>query len=111
MDALKREEIINKYLEDLDNNLLFKELIKINEEIKNKYFYLLSNFQITKSELEKANKKYSNYNDLKNKYQIAKTNLFSKEEVKRYFEIRNKLEDLINNDLKSVYEDVVIKID
>lgn len=111
MDALKREEIINKYLNDLDNNLLFKKVIELNKLIKEKYFYLLSEYELSKSNLEKANKYYSNYNDLKNKYQKAKTNLFSKEEVKEYFKIRNKLEDLINNDLKSVYEDVVIKID
>lgn len=107
MDALTWQQEIDKYIDTIKDNKVYQDLIKTYKLIKDKYYYLLSEFIIAKDNFTKANKYYPNYEVLKTKYQEAKIKLYEKEEVKEYFFLQHELEDLINTDIKELYEDLI----
>lgn len=110
MDALKWEKITNDYLNYLNNDPDYLKLIELANIINNKYYYLINDFNIKKEYLAKADNKYYDFDKLKEDYRLAKVKLYSKEEVQTYLEIRRKIENKINNDLKEIYEKVILNI-
>lgn len=110
MDALKWKKITNDYLNYLNNDPDYLKLIELANVINNRYYYLINDFNIKKEYLAKANYKYREYDKLKEDYRLAKIKLYSKEEVQKYLEIRRKVENKINIDLKEIYEKVILNI-
>lgn len=103
MDYIKLYENIDKYIDSVKELDIYKEYINLTIYIKDNYADLINKYKLSKAKYEDAlsiSTSYPGISNLKNNYILAKGELFSKEEVKEYFNLTHKLEDIFNNDLK-----------
>lgn len=104
------EELIDNYFDDLIKIDEFQELLKLKEIIMNKYKNLIVGFR-TKESIYLDMKRFEGteqYNKVKNDFVLAKKSLYEKEEIKRYFYLENKIQEIIDadiNEIKSVISD------
>lgn len=105
MDYLKINDLVDAYTNEIKDKAIFKELLNLKETIVIKYQKEITLYEEAKIKLEEA-LKYGNYHpnlaSYKENYQLRKIDLYSKEEVKKYFSLYRKLENLINSDFKEI---------
>lgn len=95
-------ELIDDYFNNLIELPEFKRLLELKNIIRKKYSLLIVGFKTNEANYNDA-KRYKDYmngfNELKNKLIDSKRKLYEKEEVKEYFELEKKIQNIINNDL------------
>ena len=95
-------ELIDDYFNNLIELPEFKRLLELKDIIRKKYSLLIVGFKTNEANYNDA-KRYKDYmndfNELKNKLIDSKRKLYEKEEVKEYFELEKKIQNIINNDL------------
>ena len=110
MDYLVLNRELENYIKDLKSTSEYKELKEVYAVILEKYSDLVNEFTKAKESLEKA-MEYGDYypglKDLKLKYQDAKTNLYSKPELKRYFELTKDIEEMANSTLAEIKNEII----
>jgi len=103
------DELINEYLNELYNISEFKRLIELKNLIDIKYKNEIISLKTNESLYNEA-LKYSNYypniDNLKNNYIKSKANLYSKDEVKEYFDLERKINEYINNDIDDIKKNI-----
>ena len=104
------EELIDKYFDELIKIDEFKELLDLKKIIMDKYKNLIISFR-TKEAIYLDMKRFESnpeFKKVKEDFILAKKNLYSKEEVKRYFYLENKIQEIIDldiNEIKKVISD------
>lgn len=97
------EKILNQtylLIDEIKNTNEYKTLIKLNSLILTKYRDEIKEYTKTFNIFNEAFKigkdYYPNFKEVANNYSKAKTNLYEKEEVKKYFELENKINDKLD---------------
>lgn len=109
MDRQELFKRADEYASELTNTKLFKDLLKVKEEINNQYSDLIKEYKEKREKFEQT-KQYTLYNDsiktIQLEFQKVKQELYSKELVKKYFElersIQTELTDLSKKLAKSI---------
>ena len=104
------EDIIDDYVSDITNNDNFKKLIELKKIIDDKYKKEIIAFKTAESKyLEASNygKYYPNLEELRRDFSNKKKELYSKEEVREYFDLERKINESINNDINELKEIVL----
>ena len=99
-------DLIDDYVNEIKNSEEFRKLIRLKEIIDSKYKDLIIKFKTCESLYLEA--KERNYLDdsIINNFVEAKKNLYSKDEVKNYFILENKLDEKLNNDFNEIKENI-----
>lgn len=99
-------DLIDDYVNEIKNSEEFKELIGLRDIIDSKYKDLIIKFKTCESlYLEAKERNYLDNSIIKN-FSEAKRNLYSKDEVKKYFELESKLNLKLNNDFNEIKENI-----
>ncbi len=102
-------DFIDKYLKKLEDEPEFRELLALKKKIDSEYGNLIVSMK-TKEAKYLEMKEYEKYRSDVNKYKLefmeAKRLLYSKEEVKRYFELERKIQNMINEDINELKESI-----
>ena len=104
------EELIDNYFDKLLEIDEFQELLELKGIIMDKYKSLIIAFR-TKESIYLDMKRFEKspeFKKVKDDFILAKKNLYSKEEVKRYFYLENKIQEIIDldiNEIKKVISD------
>ncbi len=100
MDKFEVFKKAEQYAFEITNTKLFKDLLEIKNKINSEFSDLIKEFKEKREKFE-STKQYAVYNDsIKNiqlEFQKVKEELYSKELVKRYFEIERKIQSELNN--------------
>ncbi|MBE0700917.1 MAG: YlbF family regulator [Acholeplasmataceae bacterium] len=106
-------EIIMKtydVLDEIKQDPIYQEIKSINQLIGKKYTNEIKKFQQEKQVYEKIMNEggtfHPDFKDAIKRFSEAKTDLYGKEEVKRYFELEKKFQDDLNDFLKTFTESV-----
>jgi len=102
------EDLANIYLIELENKEEFKRLLFLKKEIEKKYSNLIIAMK-TKEAIYLEAKDKKDYYDLekaKKEFSIAKVNLYSKEEVKEYFLLENKINRMLDEDFNDIKKSI-----
>lgn len=106
------EELIDGYINEIKNSDDFLKLIELKKLIDKKYQSLIMSFNVKKDNYFKAleNKKYyKDFDVIEKDYRDIKTELFSKEEVKEYINLENKLNNKLDDDFNKIKESISSK--
>ena len=98
------EELIDKYFDELIKIDEFQELLKLKEIIMDKYKNLIIGFR-TKESIYLDMKRFEGteeFDKVKKDFILAKKSLYEKEEIKRYFYLENKIQEIIDNDINEI---------
>ena len=98
------EELIDKYFDELIKIDEFQELLKLKDIIMDKYKNLIIGFR-TKESIYLDMKRFEGteeFNKVKKDFMLAKKILYEKEEIKRYFYLENKIQEIIDNDINEI---------
>lgn len=98
------EELVDKYIDELSNDKDFIRLLELKKIIDDKYKKEILIFK-TCEEKYIDSEKYQQYIDIsgvRKELSVAKANLYSKEEVKEYFDIERKIQNKINEDIDKI---------
>ncbi len=98
------EELIDKYFDELIKIDEFQELLKLKDIIMDKYKNLIIGFR-TKESIYLDMKRFEGteeFNKVKKDFMLAKKSLYEKEEIKRYFYLENKIQEIIDNDINEI---------
>ena len=91
------KELAIEYVSKLQNEPIFKELLALKNTIDEKYKKEIIRFKLSEAQYSEA-RKYESYRDdlikIKDKFIQAKTELYSRPEVKRYFELERDLQNI-----------------
>lgn len=100
------EDLANIYLQELENREEFIELLNLKVLIEKKYGNLIIAMKTKEAIYLEALDKKDHYNlDLvKKEFSQAKASLYSKEEVKKYFELEKKLNKILESDFNHIKE-------
>ncbi|MBR4497027.1 MAG: hypothetical protein IKP12_07855 [Acholeplasmatales bacterium] len=102
-------ELIDNYFNNLIELPEFKRLLELKDIIRKKYALLIVGFKTNEANYEDA-KRYKNHMDdfdlLREKLVESKRKLYEKEEVKEYFELEKKIQNIINTDLDYLKESI-----
>jgi hypothetical protein len=104
------ENIVDDYVNEITDNDDFKKLIELKRIIDSKYKNEIISFKTAESKyLEASNygKYYPNLEELRRDFSNKKKELYSKEEVREYFDLERKINDSINNDINELKEIVL----
>ena len=96
------------YFNELKETEDFKRIIELKKKIDEKYKEEIYNFK-RMEELyneSKDNKYYPDKDNIKKKFIEAKAILYSKEEVKEYFIIQNRLDDILKKDFDEIRKNI-----
>lgn len=99
------QDLAENYIKELKENPDFIRLIDLKKQIDEKYASLivsLKNKEAKYLEAKKYPMYYSNFNEIQNDFVLAKKNLYSKEEVKEYFSLERKIQQIIDEDFNEV---------
>ena len=101
-----------EYFNELKESNDFKRLIELKKIIDIKYSKEIISFKTNESlYLEsKDNKYYMDKDIIKKRFIEAKANLYSKEEVKEYFVLQNKLNEILKNDFDEIKNNISIEL-
>ena len=99
-------DLIDDYVNEIKDSVEFKELIRLKDIIDSKYKDLIIKFKTCESLYLEA--KERNYLDdsIKNNFIEAKRNLYSKDEVRSYFDLENKINEKLNNDFNEIKQSI-----
>ena len=102
-------ELIDNYFNNLIELPEFKRLLELKDIIRKKYALLIVGFKTNEANYEDA-KRYKDHMDdfdlLREKLVESKRKLYEKEEVKEYFELEKKIQNIINADLDYLKESI-----
>ena len=99
------ENIVDDYVNEITDNDDFKKLIELKKIIDSKYKNDIIALKTAESKyLEASNygKYYPNLEELRRDFSNKKKELYSKEEVREYFDLERKINELINNDINEL---------
>ena len=101
-------ELIDEYINEVKNTDYFKRLLELKEIIDNNYKKEILAFKTAEERYLEASKYPNQYDmdSIKNNLIIAKKNLYSKSEVREYFEIENKIQDILNSDFNRIKDSI-----
>ena len=102
--------IVDDYVNEITDNDDFKKLIELKKIIDSKYKNEIISFKTAESKyLEASNygKYYPNLEELRRDFSNKKKELYSKEEVREYFDLERKINESINNDINELKEIVL----
>ncbi len=101
-----------EYFNELKETEEFKRLIELKKIIDDKYKNEIISFRTNESlYLEsKDNKYYLDKDIIKKRFIDSKTKLYSKEEVKEYFSLQNKLNEMLKNDFNEIKQNISIEL-
>lgn len=106
-------DLANDYVNNILETDEAKRLLELKKIIDTKYASLIINLK-TKESLYNESLEYGDYykdkQKIKNDFIEAKAKLYSKEEVKQYFDLERKLNKMINDDLNALKESISNKI-
>ncbi len=98
-------ELIDDYFNNLIELPEFKRLLELKDIIRKKYSLLIVGFKTNEANYEEA-KRYKDFmgdfDVLREKLVESKRKLYEKEEVKEYFELEKKIQNIINDDLDAL---------
>ena len=99
-------DLIDDYVNEIKDSVEFRELIRLKNIIDSKYKDLIIKFKTCESLYLEA--KERNYLDdsIKNNFIEAKRNLYSQDEVRKYFDLENKLNEKLNNDFNEIKQNI-----
>lgn len=106
------EHILQAYnvLDEIKENPIYQEIKKLNQEMLDLYPKEIDAFQTAKTTYEDVMQTGGSYHpDFKQtvqKFSQAKLELYSKEEVKRYFKLEKQFQDEINQFLQTLTDSV-----
>lgn len=102
------EDLALNYLIELENKEEFIELLNLKKEIEKKYGNLIISMKTKEAIYLEALDKKEHYDleKVKKEFIEAKTNLYSKEEVKRYFLLENRINQILNNDFNEIKKSI-----
>ena len=106
------QELIDEYINEIKNSDDFKKLIELKKLIDSKYQSLIMSFNVKRDnyfEAEKNKNYYQDFDLIKKEYIDIKTQLFSKEEVKEYINLENKINNRLDEDFNMVKESISSK--
>ena len=106
------QELIDEYINEIKNSDDFKKLIELKKLIDSKYQSLIMSFNVKRDnyfEAEKNKNYYKDFDLIKKEYIDIKTQLFSKEEVKEYINLENKINNRLDEDFNKVKESISSK--
>ncbi len=96
------DEIIDLYYSELRKSEEYKRLLELKEYINSNYKNLIIGMK-TKESIYLDSKEKGYLTDLiANDFSAAKTKLFEKEEVKEYFKLEAKINEILNNDFNDL---------
>lgn len=96
---------IDNYINDLLNDNTMQELLNLKKIIDSKYKDLIIRFKNKEAKYLEAKPMasyYPNFNSLQNEFREAKSELYSKEEVIKYFQLEKTLQAKINDDINEL---------
>ena len=101
-------ELAENYIKELEKNEEFIEFINLKKEIDKKYAMLIVKFKNKEAlYLEAKEKPYAyNLEKAQNEFIEAKKELYSKEEIIKYFNLERKIQSLINDDINEIKESI-----
>jgi len=101
-------ELIDEYIDEVKNTDYFKRLLELKEIIDNNYKKEILAFKTADERYLEASKYPNQYDmdSIKNNLIIAKKNLYSKSEVREYFEIENKIQDILISDFNRIKDSI-----
>lgn len=105
------EDLVIKYTNEIENTKEFQRLIELKNIINNKYALLIISFKNKEAAYLEAKERPEIF-DLKNaskEFMDAKTKLYSKEEVKEYFELERIINKRLENDINELKESISSK--
>lgn len=102
------EDLANIYLNELENKEEFKRLLFLKKEIEKKYSNLIIAMKTKEAIYLEAKDKKDHYDldKAKMEFSLAKANLYSKEEVKEYFMLENKINQMLDEDFNDIKESI-----
>ncbi len=105
MDKFEVFKKAEEYAFEITNTKVFNDLLDIKKQINEEYSELIKEFKTKRDKFE-STKQYSLYNDsIKNiqlEFQKVKEELYSKELVKKYFELERKIQSELNDVAKNL---------
>ena len=103
------EEAVNNYINEILELPDFKRLVELKKIIDEKYAKEIVAFKTNEEKYNEAMKYPSNYNvdSIRDSFIKAKANLYSKEEVKEYFTLENKIQGLLNSDFNRIKDSIL----
>lgn len=101
-------ELAENYINQLEENEDFKVFLQLKKEIDNKYSILIIKFKNKEAlYLEAKEKPYAyNLERAQNEFIEVKKELYSKEEIIKYFNLERKIQSLINEDINEIKENI-----
>ena len=102
--------LVDEYLNELTNDDDFKELLELKKIINDKYQKLIISFKTNESIYNEAKEKNYLTSEIKNNFLNSKVNLYSKEEVKRYFELERVINSKLKEDFNEIKENISNKL-
>ena len=95
------EDLVKEYIDEIINSDDFKRLLKLKDMIHKEYAPLIISFKMKEAEYIEAKERPEIFdlNQRQKEFSMAKANLYSKEYVKEYFMLEEKINKNINNDL------------
>ena len=102
--------LVDEYFNELINDECFKELLELKKIINDKYQKLIISFKTNESIYNEAKEKNYLTDEIRNNFKNSKINLYSKEEVKRYFELERIINLKLKNDFNEIKENISNKL-
>lgn len=102
--------LVDEYFNELINDDSFKELLELKKIINDKYQKLIVSFKTNESIYNEAKEKNYLTNEIRDNFKNSKINLYSKEEVKRYFELERIINLKLKNDFNEIKENISNKL-
>jgi hypothetical protein len=95
------EDLVKEYIDEIENSDDFKRLLELKDLINKEYAPLIISFKMKEAEYMEAKERPEIFdlNQKQKEFSIAKANLYSKEYVKEYFMLEEKINKNINKDL------------
>ncbi len=95
------EDLVKEYIDEIINSDDFNRLLKLKDMIHKEYAPLIISFKMKEAEYIEAKERPEIFdlNQKQKEFSMAKANLYSKEYVKEYFMLEEKIYKNINRDL------------
>lgn len=102
------QDLEDKYINELKDNEDFKRLLELKKIIDDKYSKEILEFKTKESKYQEIEEysKYIDTNKIKEEFIEAKKVLYSKEEVREYFILEQKINKLLNDDFNEIKESI-----
>jgi hypothetical protein len=102
------QEFVELYTNELKDSSDFKRLLELKRIIDKKYSNLIISLKTKEAiyldSIDKPN--HYDIDKVKKEFMEAKTNLYSKEEVKEYFSLERKINNMLEMDLNDIKESI-----